>query len=103
MKMIGRLLVLVVLLFNVVMLLGLSVHVVKSGRTVKVVAKDHLTLVDTYNDVTNWSSDDVQHHPLLVGRLMETGRLDMIPAANNAAATNSSSPLDALQRWATKH
>lgn len=87
MKALGRLLVTLILLGNLLLLGALSVHVVRSGNQVKVVAKDHLTLLDTYHDVSEWSADQVGQHAAFTARLVNSGHGDLLPAGAAAAAS----------------
>jgi hypothetical protein len=79
-KAIGRLFTILILTGTLLLLAALSLHVVRSGGRVRVIAKEHLTLVDTYEDVTNWSADDVARHSALVARLSDTGQIDLLPS-----------------------
>ena len=67
-----------VLLGNVLMLLALSFHVILAPGKFALVAKDHLTLIDTYRDVRQWNPTDVASHPALLARLTDAGRLDLV-------------------------
>ena len=87
MKAVGRLFATLILLATPVLLAALSLHVVRSGSRVKVIAKDHLTLMDTYEDVTNWSAEDAARHAAFVWRVMDAGQTDLLPSA--AAAIGS--------------
>ena len=80
MKAIGRLFTVLILTGTLLLLAALSLHVVRSGTRVRVIAKDHLTLMDTYQDVTNWSSDDAARHLSLVARMNDAGQGDLLPA-----------------------
>lgn len=86
MKALGRLLVTLVLLGNLLLLAALSTHVVRSGNQVKVIAKDHLTLLDTYEDVSAWSADQVGQHAAFTARLVNSGHGDLLPAGAAEAA-----------------
>ena len=80
MKAIGRLFTILILTGTLFLLAALSLHVVRSGGRVRVIAKEHLTLVDTYQDVTNWSADDAVKHLSLVARMTDAGQSDLLPA-----------------------
>jgi hypothetical protein len=89
MKALGRLLFTLILLGNLLLLAALSVHVVRSGNQVKVIAKDHLTLLDTYEDVSGWSADQVGQHAGFTARLISSGHGDLLPAGAAEAAKSS--------------
>jgi hypothetical protein len=78
-KLLGRLFVALLLLGNLLLLGGLSVHVVRSpGKAPAVIAKDHLTLVDTYVDTTSWTAADVTNHSNTVTRIVQAGKADCL-------------------------
>jgi hypothetical protein len=79
MKAMFRLLVLVLLLAGWG-LAALSLHVVRTPGEVPVtvVTKDRLGLDDIYVDTTKWTIEDVARHRVLVERLIQTGRADVL-------------------------
>jgi hypothetical protein len=96
MKALGRLLFTLILIGNLLLLAALSVHVVRSGHQVKVMAKDHLTLLETYEDVSGWSADQVGQHAAFTARLINSGHGDLLPAGAAEAAkplTSSGAPV----------
>ena len=87
MKALGRLLLTLILLGNLLLLAALSVHVVRSANRVRVMPKAHLTLLETYEGVTNWTADDAKNHPEVVARVIASGHGDLLPAAATASAS----------------
>lgn len=87
-----------VLLGNLILLAALSFHVIVAPGKIALVAKDHLTMIDTYRDLREWSPADVASHPAILSRLTDAGRLDLIshvPAATpTAVRTQTSSSSD---------
>ncbi len=73
MKSIGRLLVGLLLLANLLFLVSLSLHVVRWPGGWAVVSKSQLTLLDTYADTRNWSKDDLAARTSLVSRIVQSG------------------------------
>jgi hypothetical protein len=79
MKLLGRLFVALLLLGNLLLLASLSVHVVRSpGKTPALVAKDHLTLVDTLVDTSAWTATDLTTHAATVSRIVQAGKGDLL-------------------------
>lgn len=69
-------------------LAALALHVVRSTNLASgqerwlVVPKGRLAFDGTYVDVRHWTPADVGAHPVVVGRLIETGKVDVLaPAA----------------------
>ncbi len=77
MKTLFRLIVLVLLLGGWG-LAGLSLHVVRTPRTLTIVPKNRLGIVDTLVDTRSWTLDDVADHPEVVARLLDLNKIDLI-------------------------
>jgi hypothetical protein len=95
MKLLGRLFVALLLLGNLLLLAGLSLHVVRSpGKTPALVAKDHLTLVDTLVDTSAWTTTDLATHAATVSRIVQAGKGDLLahvaPTLTSAAQRDNS-------------
>ena len=78
MKTLGRLLVALLLLGNLLMLTALSVHVVRSPEKCAVVAKSQLTLMETFVDTRAWTAADLKDHSAVVSRLVQAGKGDLL-------------------------
>jgi hypothetical protein len=75
------------LLGNLAVLSGLSLHVVRSpDKAVSFVPKSQLTFVDTYVDTRNWTPQDVSKHPALVARLTDAGKVGLISHVTDDSA-----------------
>lgn len=75
------------LLGNLAVLSGLSLHVVRSpDKTVTFVPKSQLTFVDTYVDTRVWTPQDATRHAALVARLTEAGKADLISHVTDGSA-----------------
>ncbi len=68
-----------ILLANVVMFGALSTHVVCGPDGWAVIAKDHLTLVDTYVDTRQWTPEEMVRHAAFVQRA-EQARPSLLPS-----------------------
>ncbi|MEM7809412.1 MAG: hypothetical protein AAF561_14990 [Planctomycetota bacterium] len=70
----------IVLLFAIAgwALAALSVHVIRTPEKVVVVPKNRLGIVDTYVDVRNWTIAEVEQHPLVTRRLLQTEKTEHI-------------------------
>ena len=89
MKFIGRLLTFSLLLANLAFLGALSLHVVHGSSGTAVIAKTHLTLVDTCVDTTKWTAADITEHAALVSRISQAGRADLLPKLASASAAHT--------------
>ena len=58
-----------------------ALHVVWTGEKLSVMSKDHLGVRDTYVDTSAWTANDVAAHPIVVKRLIETGKADVLSKA----------------------
>ena len=71
-------------LFVVVLLVGgwalaaSALHVVWTGEKLNVMSKDRLGIRDTYVNTAAWTANDVAAHPIVVKRLIETGKADVL-------------------------
>src|SRR5471030_58834 len=82
-------------------LAALSLHVVRTNEQIPVtlVPKDRLGVTDTYVDTRNWTTDDVEQHPELVSRLINTGNADVLRHVISDPKGDVSAQLsDVLQR-----
>src|SRR3954452_3687584 len=79
MKSIFRLFVLVLLVLGWG-LAGLSLHVIRTPDEVPItlVPKDQFGVKDTYVDTRTWTLDDAAQHPQLVGKLIESGKANVL-------------------------
>ena len=91
MKTFGRLLTGFLLLGNLLLLAALSLHIVKSQGAPTVVVKEHLTLIDTYVDVSNWTETQLTTHKNFVARLNDAGKGDLLSHIAHASVGRSSS------------
>ena len=57
---------------------GSTLHVVWNGDKVNVLTKDRLGIRDTYVNTASWTANDVAAHPIVVKRLIATGKADML-------------------------
>jgi hypothetical protein len=55
-----------------------SLHVVYTPATFTLVTKEGLGLTDTWVDTRAWSLQDVSAHPVLLRRLVQVNRLDLL-------------------------
>jgi hypothetical protein len=55
-----------------------ALHVVYTPATLSVVTKQGLSFTDTYVDTRQWTMEDAAGHPVLVRRLIELRRPDML-------------------------
>jgi hypothetical protein len=78
MKFLGRFLIGLLLLGNLLFLAALSLHVVRSPGKFTVLPKSQLTLIDVFVDTTNWTADQLNEHPAVVARLMQAGKGQML-------------------------
>src|SRR4051812_1830412 len=79
MKILARVFVALLLLGNLLLLAGLSVHVVRApGKTPAIVAKDHLTLVDTFLDTASWTPADLANPASAAARITQAGKGDLL-------------------------
>ncbi|MEO6436227.1 MAG: hypothetical protein ABIP55_10785 [Tepidisphaeraceae bacterium] len=60
-----------------------ALHVVNTGDWKKpvIIPKQQLGVVDTYICVKDWTANDVASHPVVVKRLIATGRADVLANA----------------------
>jgi hypothetical protein len=60
-----------------------ALHVVWTGDPKKpvIVPKDRIGAAETYVNVQHWTANDVAAHPIIVGRLIETGHADVLAHA----------------------
>jgi hypothetical protein len=58
-----------------------TLHVVWNGDKVNVLTKEKLGIRDTYVNAAHWSADDVAAHPIIVKRLIATGKADVLSKA----------------------
>src|SRR5205823_6336345 len=77
MKKLFRLIVLVLFLGGWA-LAALSLHVVRDGKRIVVIPKQALDYHDIYVDTTKWTLDDVAKHPMVVKRLIQNGKVDLL-------------------------
>ena len=87
MKTLSRLFLMVLLLANVGFMAMVSLHVVKSPAGTVVVPKSHLTLVDSYVDVTNWSISDKDSHAAFVNRVNDAGKSYLLNHLGSASSS----------------
>jgi hypothetical protein len=83
MKSIFRLIV-ALLLFGGWGLAASALHVVWTGDKPVVIPKDHLGVTDTYVNTKAWTADDVARHPIVVKRLLASGKADVLAHAFKA-------------------
>jgi hypothetical protein len=55
-----------------------ALHIVWSGEKLRILSKDRLGVRDTYVNTSNWTADDVAAHPIVVKRLVATGKADLL-------------------------
>ena len=55
-----------------------ALHIVWSGDKLRVLSKDRLGVRDTYVNTSQWTADDVAGHPIIVKRLIATGKADLL-------------------------
>ena len=55
-----------------------ALHIVWSGEKLRVMSKDRLGVRDTYVYTAHWTADDVAAHPIVVKRLIATGKADVL-------------------------
>ena len=55
-----------------------ALHVVWSGDKLRVLSKDRLGVRDTYVNTSQWTADDVAAHPIVVKRMLATGKADLL-------------------------
>lgn len=93
---------LVVLLLLVVGwgLAGLSLHVIRTPDEIPItlVPKERFGISDTYVDTRQWTLDDVPNHPALVGKLVRTGKADVLRHVVKDGSDVSNELGQALQR-----
>ena len=58
-----------------------ALHVVWTGEKLNVMSKDRLGVRDTYVNTSAWTANDVAAHPIVVKRLVATGRADVLAKA----------------------
>ena len=61
-------------------LAALSVHVVRTPDQIPItiLTKNRLDWRETYTDTTKWTMEDVPRHPLLIERILQTGKSDVL-------------------------
>jgi hypothetical protein len=81
MKALRRLLLGLFLLGNMAFLACLSLYIVRLPGKVnfRLLAKDQLTLVHTYQDVRDWTAEDMVQRPAFVNRVIESGHAEWLP------------------------
>ena len=99
MKSLGRLLVVLLLIGNLLFLTALSMHVVRAPGKVAFVPKSQLTLIDAYVDTTNWTANDMNEHDALVKRLAQAGKAGVL--SHVTGVTMTSSPRQELSKDTT--
>src|SRR3954463_16225440 len=57
---------------------ALALHVVRDGNRIVVIPKQQLNCHDTYVDTSKWTLDDVARHPMVVKRLIQNGKVDLL-------------------------
>ena len=58
-----------------------ALHIVWTGEKPKILPKERLGVRDTYVNVANWTAEDVAAHPIIVKRLVATGKADVLAKA----------------------
>ena len=58
-----------------------AMHIVWSGEKLSLMTKDHLGVRDTYANTSAWTANDVAAHPIVVKRLIATGKADALSKA----------------------
>lgn len=98
MKALRRLLLGLFLLGNMAFLACLSLYIVRLPGKVnfRVLAKDQLTLVHTYQDVRDWTAEDIVQSPAFVNRVIESGHTDWLP---QLAIMTSAPQVTGQGRW----
>lgn len=95
-------------------LAALSLHVVRTANGVQLIPKNELSPTDTYVDVRHWSNDDAEKHPVLVARLQQLDKTNLLEAVADAPVEDDapkvaaapekkaeqSSPTDLSRAWA---
>ena len=61
-------------------LAAMSLHVIRTANGVQLIPKNELSATDTYVDVRQWSSDDESKHPVLLARLQQLDRTQLLDA-----------------------
>jgi hypothetical protein len=89
MKSLRRLLLGLFLIGNLAFLACLSLYIVRLPGKVnfRVLPKDQLTLVHTYQDVRDWTAEDIVQRPTFVNRVIESGHTDWLPQLAEATTT----------------
>jgi hypothetical protein len=61
-------------------LAALSLHVVRTADTIPItlVTKERFGITDTYVDTREWTLNDAAQHPLLVQKLVNVGKADLL-------------------------
>jgi len=55
-----------------------ALHIVWSGDKLRGLSKDRLGVRDTYVNTSQWTADDVAAHPIVVKRIIATGKADLL-------------------------
>ncbi|MEM8873380.1 MAG: hypothetical protein AAGD32_03885 [Planctomycetota bacterium] len=55
-------------------LAALSVHVIRTPEKVVIVPKNRVNITDTYVDVREWTIAEVEAHPVVTRRLLQTDK-----------------------------
>ena len=77
-------LIVTLLLFAGWLLAASALHVIRTGNGVVLLPKDRVHVKDTYVNLNTWTADDIGNHPVLVKRLLATGKADLLaPAMGN--------------------
>jgi|GEM_PF-7134026 len=72
-------------------LAAVSLHVIRTPDRVALIPKQRLGFADTYVDARTWKLDDLQAHPALVRRVLDTGKADLfryLTRANGGTAAD---------------
>jgi hypothetical protein len=62
---------------------------VRAPGKFSVVAKDHLTLVDSYLNTSTWTSADLANHQTAVARIVNAGRGDLLSHVPSAVSSTA--------------
>jgi hypothetical protein len=82
-------------------LAALSLHVVRTSDQIPItlVPKEELGITDTYVDTRKWTLDDIAQHPLVVQKLINSGKADVLKhVVSNPKQDVASQLTDELQR-----
>jgi hypothetical protein len=95
MKALGRFFLLLFLFGNLLLVGCLAFYIVRlpGSFNFRLLPKDQLTLVHTYEDVRDWTAEDMADRSAFVNRVTQSGHADWLPqVASNSATAPSTSP-----------